>query len=253
MKVGVQIYSLRKHLTDDKGVAKVFDYLNSVGSEVVELATMPKMTADSIADISRASNVAVVSTHSSFDDIVNNLDALIAEHKAYGAEYIGIGSIPPKYLFTKRSVRKFCKLFNIAQEKAEKHGLNMIYHNHAFEFLKFRKKKIYDIMLEEFSPNVKMCLDCYWAYAGGQNVEELIAKIGNRLAILHCKDLPNGGKVNGYRMCAVGDGVLDYKKYIKAGQEVGAKYVLVELDESPNPEEEIAKSVKYIKGILEKQ
>lgn len=253
MKVGVQIYSLRKHLADEKGVSKVFNYLNSVDSEVVELATMPKMTAQSIADISKASKVAVVSTHSSFDDIVNNLDELIAEHKAYGAEYIGIGSIPPKYLFTKHSVRKFCKLFNIAQEKAEKHGLNMIYHNHAFEFLKFRTKKIYDIMLEEFSPNVKLCLDCYWAYVGGQNVEELIKKIGSSLAIIHCKDLPDGGKVNGYKMCAVGDGVLDYKKYIRVAQDVGAKYALVELDESQNPEEEIAKSVKYINEILEKQ
>lgn len=249
MRIGVQIYSLRKDLKDVKGVEKIFSFLKDAHSEVVELACMPKMRDEQLAEISKRNGVDIVSTHSNFNDIVNDIDNVIAQHKAYGAEYIGIGSIPIKYLHTKRGVRKFCKLFNAAQEQAQKHGLNLIYHNHAFEFQRFRNKKVFDIMLEEFSPNVKICLDCYWAYVGGQDVVSLINRIGSRLAIIHCKDYPKGGESNGYKMCAVGDGILDYLNYLKAAQDVGAKYALIELDESPDPEGEIAKSIKHIKTL----
>lgn len=250
MKIGVQIYSLRKDLKDSVGVKKTFSFLKSVRSQVVELATMPVMSDEELATISQESSVAIVSSHSSFNDIKNNMESLIASHKSYGAEYIGIGSLPPKYMMTKRGVRKFCKIFNEAQKVAEKHGLNMIYHNHAFEFKKFRNTCIYDILLEELSPNVKMCLDCYWAYVGGQNVCELIQKLGSRLAIIHCKDFPKDGDLNGYKMCAVGEGILNYGEYLKAACSVGAKYALVELDESPAPEKDIESSIKHLENLL---
>lgn len=252
MEIGAQIYSLRAQIKTEAGVIKAFEYLKKIGAETVELAAMPKMSEGTLSALSKRTGVKIISSHSSFSDIRKNIKSLIAEHLACGAEYIGISGIPIKYVRSRRGAQKFVKIMNEAASESVKSGIKMIYHNHSFEFKKkyLNGETLFDTLLNGFSENVKFCLDCYWADNAGANVPSLIEKLGEKLSILHCKDLPEGGTVNGYKMCAPGRGILDYAAYLTAAKKVGCRHALVELDECSDPEEELAYGVDALKKII---
>lgn len=247
MEYGVQIYTLREELKTPSMVKGVFKYLNSVGCTVVELAAMPKISVAEIKSLSEEFDVKIISSHSSFCDIKNNIYKLIADHLSYGAKYIGIGSMPLKYTKSKSGVIKFAKIFNKAALIAEQYGLSLLYHNHAFEFKKLKDTTVFEILMKEFGNNVYFCLDCYWAYVGNQYVSKLIDNLGDRLALLHFKDYQKTS--NGYKMCKLGSGILDFKEYIEHTKKAKVKYALVELDDCANPRDDVQKSLQYLHSL----
>ena len=72
--------------------------------------------------------------------------------------------------------RSLCGRFNRAAEMAKKNGLQLAYHNHAFEF---NPKKVicgFDIMMERFSEDMKFEVDVFWVEVG---VEMLQSWLGH--------------------------------------------------------------------------
>lgn len=246
MIYGVQIYTLRKELKDEKSVKEVFDFLGSAGAKTVELAVMPDIAPKNLKKISEVNDVSICSSHSNLKEIKGNIYKLIADHLMYGAEFIGIGGMGKTKSI--RGVRKFVKIFNEAAVIAERYGLKMCYHNHDWEFEKIGDTTAFDIMLKELNTNITFCLDCYWAYVGGQDVPALINKIGNRLSILHLKDYQKTS--NGFKMCELGKGSLNLKEFITCAEKQGTKYSLVELDDSDDPMSEIKNSIKYLNTLF---
>lgn len=247
MEYGVQIYTLRNELTNISGVQDAFRYIKSIGIDKVELAAMPKAADIDIKKAAMDAGIAIVSTHSDFRDIRKHMPELIRSHFVYGADIIGIGGMPGKYRRSLKGVSKFVEIFNRAADEAARYGMKLCYHNHAFEFENVSGTVLFDYLLEHLNRNVVFCVDCYWADYAGQDVVPLLEKVGDRLALMHFKD--STGREKGGKMCALGTGVLNFADYIAAGERLGARYALIELDESRDPRADIRTSAQYLKQL----
>lgn len=97
MKYGVQLFSLRKYLKDEKGYEQVFKRTKEMGAQVVQLSGGKPVKAEFIKSLVDRYDLPVCITHDKFDRLENDLDALIAEHKIYGCNNMGIGMMPKSF------------------------------------------------------------------------------------------------------------------------------------------------------------
>lgn len=81
--------------------------------------------------------------------------------------------------------------FNQIGELARDHGMHFYYHNHFQEFQRCGDQYVYEIILENTDPElVKLELDTYWMYRGGQDPLEWMERYADRIILLHQKDFP---------------------------------------------------------------
>lgn len=249
MKFGVQLYTLRNEIKNEEELKQTFAFLGQIGMPSVELACMPKTDANVLKALSAQNGLEIASSHNSLFDLKWRQKQLIQSHKIYGAAYIGIGGMPPKYRKSKKTVLRFIEKYNRLALQYAQAGIKLVYHNHAFEFSKLEDTTIFELMCRNFNEHVGFCLDCYWAYAAGENVEACMNRLGTRLDILHfkgCKMVAGACKIT-----PLVDGVLDFQRYLQLGAKCGVTHVFIELDESENPKQEVEQSLLYLNNLKE--
>lgn len=138
---------------------------------------------------------------------------------------------------------------NKAGERCKKSGIQLCYHNHAFEFDSQDGKLPYDILLNETDKNlVKMEMDLYWVSKAGKDPIDLINQHPGRFPLLHIKDMDKTPEKN---FTEVGNGTIDFKRILAHANKAGLKYFFVEQDKTPgDPFDSITKSITYIKSNL---
>jgi Sugar phosphate isomerases/epimerases len=223
-------------------------FVKDSGGETIQLSAMPEMPARDIKNAADDAGLSICATHASYARIKDDFDRLAEEHLIYGSPTIGISMIPPQHYnwLSIDAIKKFAAFMNEAQNKAEKYGLFMHYHNHWYEFKERKWGNIYDTLLNEFDPKIKFSLDIYWAKVAGKDPSELIKILGDRLYLLHCKDLKK--TLFGNKMLTPGEGTLDYKKYLSEASSAAA--ALVEVDRSKDPRKAVSDGIKFLKNCI---
>jgi sugar phosphate isomerase/epimerase len=88
-------------------------------------------------------------------------------------------------------VMRRAELFNNVGELARERGMRFYYHNHFQEFQRFGDDYVFDLILENTDPDlVKLEIDTYWMYRGGQDPIAWMQKCADRVILLHQKDFP---------------------------------------------------------------
>lgn len=142
---------------------------------------------------------------------------------------------------------------NKAALEAKAAGVQLSYHNHAFEFEPLQGKKTgYDVLISEFVPEMKFEVDVFWVAVGGQDPAKLIKKLKGRVSQLHLKDLQKGipvpefGKLPNEAFKELGNGSIDLEPIIEAADKAGVEHCHVEQDQSPHPLKSVQQSIKYL-------
>lgn len=88
-------------------------------------------------------------------------------------------------------VKRRSEAFNRVGKLAQERGMRFYYHNHFQEFQRFGDDYVYDLILNYTDPDlVKLEIDTYWMYRGGQDPIEWINRCADRVILLHQKDFP---------------------------------------------------------------
>ncbi|HEX3302484.1 MAG TPA: sugar phosphate isomerase/epimerase [Thermomicrobiales bacterium] len=88
-------------------------------------------------------------------------------------------------------VLRRAEMFNKVGELARERGMRFYYHNHFQEFQRIGDDYVYDLILENTDPDlVKLELDTYWMYRGGQDPIKWMHKCADRVILVHQKDFP---------------------------------------------------------------
>ena len=251
MKLGAQLYSVRHQAQNEADLAESFRRLREIGYEFVQLSGVADtISAEYIGAISREYALPITSTHTKFDRILSDTARVIEEHKAMGAETVGLGWLAAEY----RTEEGFAALKKMMQDPIARildAGLRFSYHNHAFEFeSKIGDALLFDAMIDTWE-GIDFIPDTYWIAFGGYDPIHYIKKIGGqRIKNIHFKDM---AKDEARSICACGDGVLDFAAIANVCREEKIEYVLVEQDNAPSfPDafEEMAKSYRHLKDIV---
>ena len=148
--------------------------------------------------------------------------------------------------------------------------MQLLYHNHDFEFEKINDQYILDTYYGEISADLLQTeLDTCWVNVGGENPAQYVRKYTGRAPIVHLKDFAGSKTANMYALIGtdaakeessskfefrpVGYGKQDFPSILAAAEDAGAGWVVVEQD-SPSmgktPMECAKMSIDYLKSIM---
>ncbi len=257
MKLGAQLYSLREFTKTPEDLKKTILKCKAMGYENVQFSGVPNMGAEVWAEISRETGMDIVCTHSPFERIKNDTEALIEEHKTFGCPVIGVGSMPSEYRDSLANFNRFLKDMEEPLKKIEAAGLRFGYHNHHFEFDKFTDADScsMDEMIER-CPTWCFIADTGWIKYAGQDQIAVLERIGgDRLQCIHFKEFKDDRHfVDG--ICACGEGFSDFAALTEACRRLGVQNVLVEQDnacQKPDPFGEMERSAKHLIPLFAKE
>ena len=167
---------------------------------------------------------------------LENADQLIADAKAAGFSYFVI-PVPPQGHFTRDAetgkrhmdgdLYPLVQMLDAVGKKCREAGLQLLYHNHDFEYEKNKEGIVpIDYMLEHCNPEyVNFQMDLYWVTKAGADPVAYVTPYPGRFLSWHVKDMDEEGK-----FAPVGRGKIDFRSILGERATSGMKFYLVEQD-----------------------
>lgn len=261
--IALQVYSVRDAAEADfEGTMQA---LKAMGYDGVELAGTYGMTATQCKKILDKVGLELVSAHVNIDLLED--DAVLDDYAATGIKFVAIPwLVGPKDAAELEAV--IARIRKIG-ERVKAKGMQLLYHNHDFEFEKINDAYILDTYYAQIPAEyLQTELDTCWVNVGGENPAAYVRKYTGRAPIVHLKDFAGSKSENMYALIGtdsakeestgkfefrpVGYGRQDIPAILQAAEDAGAGWVVVEQD-SPSMEKtpmECAKmSIAYLKGL----
>ncbi len=259
MELGAQLFTVHdycKNLKDfDESLKKIAD----IGYTCVQVSGTCDFNAHWLKDKLDKYGLKCVITHTAADKIINATEYVVEDHSVFDCKYIGLGGLPaiwnPDYTID-QALDSFKEDFITPAKKIKDAGKYFMYHNHDYEFVKMQDgRTLYDALIEDVPADILgFTVDTYWVQCGGVDPASLIRRLKGRCPVVHFKDfMPLRHDPDGMRQrhAACGDGNLDFKEIIKACEEAGVEYVMVEQDNcyGEDPFICLERSYKYLKSL----
>lgn len=177
--------------------------------------------------------------------LTTDFDKIVADCKTLNCDMLRIGMLPLTCMGSREKALEFVKKADEMALKLKEQGIDLYYHNHHVEFVKYDGQYLLDI-IKDTTQHMGFELDIHWIQRGGENPVEYVKKYAGRIRLLHLKDyrigevkMPDGAfdpKVfmeafsNIVEFAEVGEGNLPIRECIEAGLEGGSEYFLIEQD-----------------------
>lgn len=269
LPVGVQVYSVRGDA--EKDLTGTLKKIKEMGYDGVELAGLYGHTAAEVKAAIEGAGLVALSAHVPFQELVADMEGVVAQYAEIGVQYIAIPYLMDE---DRPGTPKFegnVKLFEEIGKVCKAHGIQTLYHNHDFEFTKMPDGRyaldyIYDSIPADL---LQTELDTCWVKVAGEDPAAYVRKYTGRSPVVHLKDFHKEGRpANMYELIGttvekkeasagsfefrpVGHGDQDMPAILQASLDAGAKWVVVEQDQSNGrtPMEAIALSREYLKSL----
>ena len=261
--IALQVYSVRDNAAAD--FAGTMKELKAMGYDGVELAGTYGMTAVECKKILDEVGLELVSAHVNIDLLED--DAVLDDYAATGIKFVAI----PWLVGPKDAVELEAVIARIRKigERVKAKGMQLLYHNHDFEFEKINDAYILDTYYSRIPAEyLQTELDTCWVNVGGEEPAAYVRKYTGRAPIVHLKDFAGSKSENMYALIGtdsakeestgkfefrpVGYGRQDIPAILQASEDAGAGWVVVEQD-SPSmgktPMESVKMSIEYLKGL----
>ena len=275
VKIGVQASTVKKSF-EEVGPYETLKKLHDIGYNSIEVSQVAT-TPENIAEIQKATGdfgMEVASMSASLkpqvkdgESLTTHYDKIVADCKAVGTDLLRIGMLPIDAMASLDKVLEFCHDVNEVTQKLKEDGITLYYHNHHIEFRKYDGKFLLDIIREK-APLLGFELDVHWVQRGGANPLEVIKDYKGKVELIHLKDyriseIPQDGFdalytgdvakfmdyfTNTIQFAELGTGSLPLKAIIEESIASGARYLLVEQDDTygVDPFESLKISREYL-------
>lgn len=223
MKIGAQLYTVRNFTKDLEGISETLNKIADIGYTTVQVSGTCPYEGEWLKSELEKNGLECVLTHYPPKFMLDDLNATMAKHAAFGCRRIGLGH----YDFENKALEDFYEEYLPVSETFKKNGFKFYYHNHFNEF-RIRDNKTYlEHICEKFPDDqLDIILDTYWVQKSGADPIEWIEKLTGRVDCVHFKDM----KFNG-DMAVIGEGNMNFKGIIDACDKSGTEYAFVEQDD----------------------
>ncbi len=241
MKIAVQVYSVRDHISDTETLLKTLEEIKKIGYDGVEFAGYFGTDAATIKAKLDELGLVAVGGHVGLDDFrAGKLEETIEFQHTLGVKAIGVGGAPHS---TMEEATETGDVLGAAEKYAmEKYGMKVYYHNHCEEFVPLENGQL---PIDVIGDRCSLEVDTYWSFHAGEDNYALLSRLRDKIVLLHVKDGIDG------KPKALGEGNCDIPTVIKAAKEIGMEWLIVENDDPvPTGLEDIARSLTYLKSII---
>ena len=192
----------------------------------------------------------IISAHVSYHMLTTDLENQLSLYQTLGVEYIAYpymveGQRPgdADYETVLENMRHIGKL-------AKSKGIQMLYHNHDFEFEKINGQYKLEYQFDHLTPEeLQAEIDTCWVTVSGEDPSAYIRKFTGRGPVVHLKDFYMSGEKPKHLYALIGlpqteaeegesklefrpagKGMLNVPAILQAAKDAGAKWIIIEQD-----------------------
>lgn len=268
LPVAVQLYSVRDEM--EKDFYGTIQKMKDLGYDGVEFAGLFGEDPEKIKAFCDEIGIVPISAHVPYYDMLADPEKVLSDYAKIGCEYVAVPYLTEEcrpgtdgFAATVEGIRKI-------GEAAKKLGIQLLYHNHDFEFVKIGEEYALDVLYSTIPAELLQTeIDTCWVNVAGVNPAEYIEKYSGRSPVVHLKDFKMSGDKLGklydligidddgeqqeeedaFSFMPVGYGVQDMPAILASCENAGAKWVVVEQD-SPAKGDTPLNSVKLSREYL---
>lgn len=234
-QIAAQLFTIREFTKTRKDFAASMVKIRNIGYQAVQVSQIGDISDADVKRICDDNGLTICNTHASVDDLLRKPDAVIEQHRLWGARHVAIGGMPLENRESEAGFRRFAEVANGIGERLHDAGLTFSYHNHSFEFLRFGARSGLELIFDETDPRyVQAELDTYWIQHGGADPVVWIERMQDRMPVIHLKDMvmlpPDDGARPVQVMAEVGEGNMNFAGILAACQRIGVEWYAVEQD-----------------------
>jgi sugar phosphate isomerase/epimerase len=250
---GVQLYTVRDLLAASP--ERTINALVEMGYKEAEVI---QPTLDVVAPLARKAGLGLVSIHLDGPTAKGEgMAPLVARAKDLGIRYIVIPYVPPNERpTTGAGFEELAMHCNRMADIVKRAGLELCYHNHAFEFGKDTDGRQWlDVLMDKTTPSgMGLELDVFWASVAGADPLEVMRRYPGRTVLMHLKDKAKGtsatlveSAVPRNAFVELGAGALDVPAILNAAASNNVAHCFVEQDFTPgDPLASLRQSLAYL-------
>ncbi len=267
LPVALQVYSVREAASAN--LLGTLKKIKEMGYDGVEFAGLYSHTAAEIKEMCQDVGLVPISAHVPFVDMLKNPHGVLSTYAEIGCKYVAIPYLNEEHRPGNPNFDYVVAFAEILGRAAKSLGMKMLYHNHDFEFAVIDGKYALDTLYDTVPADLLASeLDVCWVNVGGENPAEYIRKYTGRAPVVHLKDFfgeksedmyeliginrKAPPRPSGFQFRPLGCGVQDFPSIIKAAEDAGAEWFVVEQD-APSmgltPLECAQKSREYLRSI----
>lgn len=258
VKIGVQAMMLKTKF-EEIGAYDTLKQISEIGFHCIELSQI-EMNEKNVLEIKRACDdfdieIAAMSASLTgnpgmkMENLSDDYDKIVQDCRTLNCNFLRVGMLPFQCMGSFEKVLEFCKDINEMAKRLKGDQIKLYYHNHHIEFQKYDGKYLLDIIRENAN-EIGFEIDVHWVQRGGLNPVSVLKDYQGLVDLVHLKDyrigrlpqeafasLAKGDFMkfmdafnNVVEFSEIGEGNLDFKSIITQGLASGAKYFLIEQD-----------------------
>lgn len=237
-KFSLQMYTLRESMKTPEDLEKTFARVAQMGYKSIQI-TKPafvETSADLAAQLKRHglhADSAICTVYS----IPEQLDQIVRDSEILETNVLRTDSIRKEDRYSIEGYRNFAKHLNHCGKLLRQHGLDFMYHFHAFEWIDFDGTRGMDILLNETDPEYVMFQpDLFWLTSAGLEPSRALELFKGRIRYIHCKDYVIRPPMDGVlemvprASAPVGTGNLHWSEIIETAEKLGVENFVAEDD-----------------------
>ena len=223
-ELAVQLYTLRADTARDfPGTLK---RVAEAGYSGVEFAGYGSETPATLRKVLDDLGLVTAGCHVGLTQLESRLEGVLEDVQTLGSRHLACPSIPEDRRRTADDYRRVGEALGHMGERCKAVGLQLSYHNHAFEFTQFDGRYALDLLTEAADPDLLMLqLDLGWIDHAALDPVEFIGRYKGRVPTLHFKDMSRDPALFD---APVGDGRLPIPALLAAGRAAGTEWFIVE-------------------------
>ena len=253
--IGLELWTVRRELEED--FVGTLKKVAAIGYKSVEMFSFYDRRASEIRRILGDIGLTCPSAHYVTPMMKSGWEKHIEYAGEVGIQYMVCAILDPSERRSLDDYRKLADLFNKVGEQCKKAGIQFAYHNHNFEFKSYGGVLGYDELLRRTDPDLmKLQMDCFWVTHAGRDPVAYFRRLGERIHLLHIKDLKAGNPPTTTMdprvglFAEVGRGEINWTRIFNAARNTGVKHYYVEQDECERPPlESIKISYDYLENL----
>lgn len=251
MKFGVQTFTIRK--AQKRSIRDSYLPLIKMGIRSFEVARIDfnEKNARELLALKNEYSIDITSVQVKPKYVFGTPDDIINFCNVTGCKNVVISMLPFECILGgEEKLYSFLSTLDPTYDYYAERGITLAYHHHNWEYIKLSNgKRRMDELLERTS-RIRIVHDTYWTARCGIDPAEQIRVFGNRLLGVHLRDLSFRKKgIDVISVdAAIGDGVIDFGRVLRAAESVGCSYYVIE-QKTKNPYGDIERSYKALKSI----
>ncbi|MBQ4066511.1 MAG: sugar phosphate isomerase/epimerase [Clostridia bacterium] len=240
LPVALQLFSVRESI--EKDVKGTLLAIKNAGYDGIETCGgYGDLTPLEFREYCDSIGLRIISAHTSTGDIIDDTEKTLELCKALGVSYLAIAAFWGDYQYGESGYAEMTKKLDCAGAYFKENGVQILYHNHEWEFKRSEGEYVLDLIFRDFTnDNLLPEIDVCWATLGNFDAAEYLMRYSGRCPVVHLKDFHSKGdflyernsfkRPEDFSFRPVGYGRVDMPAVLDASLDIGAEWVVVEQD-----------------------